>query len=227
MAPKTYLVCDVLKFNKHSYSSPIQQELEGLESEGQQETSLNLSDEYYYEGFHRYNCYHDYKHNRFGKVWNKIFNYYFEPTNFYLYYNETFKLILVSIKTDVGLDFIDKLNKSSYYEIKPIEIDFMAMYPFILEINGAWIANINQTYLKTAGYFGPHVNKSEEFKQAAKIGEVSSLMLKYVSPLKEEITIGISKKGSITLYDSFDRIEDEIYIILDIYNKLIRPTQSA
>ena len=53
---------------------------------------------------------------------------------------------------------------------------------------------------------------------------MSSLRLVYVHPESGgELDVGISKKGSVTLYNTFDRVEDEIDVVLDIYNKLIKP----
>lgn len=219
---KAYLICDVKKFLKDSHLIPIQ--LEAIEYEGNPEIKVSLRDQTFYKTFDRYDCHHDYKHKKHGRVFNRTFTYYFEPTDFYMYYKKDRNISLIQTKTDIGLDFIKTLTASDYYDIKAVNVNFVTMYPLITEITGGWIADLNQTYLKTAGYFGPNVNKSEEFKQAAEIGEVSSLLMKYVSPNSgEELTIGISKKGSVVLYDTFERIEDEIDVVLDIYEKLINP----
>lgn len=219
---KSYLICDVIHFHKTSHQIPIQQEI--FKTEGNPETSLNIIDHNYHKTFDRYSCHHDYKHNKFGKVYNQTFSYYFEPVNFYMYYDKDQRLALIGTKTDVAIDFIKKLSENGYHELHPVEINLALMYPLIMEIRGVWISNLNQTYLKTAGFFGPNVNKSEEFKQASEIGDVSSLRLVYVHPESgEELDVGISKKGSVTLYNTFDRVEDEIDVVLDIYNKLIKP----
>lgn len=219
--PKAYLICDVEKFDSDSYLIAIQEKL--FEDEGQAEIKISLSDKNYYQEFDRYNCHHDYKHRMFGKVFGKTFHYYFEPKDFYMYYQRHNKLALIQTKTEIALDYIKRLTQSNHFDIKPVNINFVKMYPLITEITGGWIADLNQTYLKTAGYFGPNVNKSEEFKQAAQIGEVSSLQIKFLSNFGEELYIGISKKGSIILYDTFERIEDEINVVMDVYNKLIKP----
>lgn len=222
---KAYLVCDVEKFLQDSYLVPIQQQIEELRTEGTPEIRIKLKDSIYCEGFARYNCHHEYIRKQHGIVYGQEFNYYFEPKDFYLYYSKDKELSLLQAKTEITLDFINHLNYSGYYSFNPIKINFVNMYPLITEITGGWVANLKKTFLKTAAYYGPNVNKSDEFIQAAKIGEVSHLQIKYVSPFSgEELTVGISSKGSVILYDSFERIEDEINIVLSIYETLIKPS---
>lgn len=219
---KSYLICDVAHFHKTSHLIPIQQEL--FETEGNPEISLNIINHDYHREFDRYDCHHDYKHNRSGKVYDQTFSYYFEQVDFYMYYNKDQRLALIGTKTDIAIDFVKKLSGDGHHEMNPVEINLAAMYPLIMEIRGVWISNLNQTYLNTAGYFGPNVNRSEEFKQASEIGDVSSLRIVYVHPESgEELDVGISKRGSVTLYSTFDRVEDEIDVVLDIYDKLIKP----
>ncbi|MBO8169305.1 MAG: hypothetical protein H0Z35_09005 [Thermoanaerobacteraceae bacterium] len=224
--PKSYLICAVEKFyDDEFYQMPIQEAL--FEHEGEAVINYKLTRKDFYQGYDQYTCHHDYKHKKYGKVFNQFFTYYFEPVDFYMYYNRNKSILLIQTKTDIARDYIRILNSSKAFDCQPVPIDFAKMYPLITEVSGAWIADLKRTYLKTAGLFGPNVNKSEEFKIAAEEGEVSSLQLQYVSKLtKEEHTIAISKKSSIVLYDTFDMIEDELDLVLDVYETLINIGQS-
>lgn len=218
---KSYLITYVEKFEQQSFLLPIQESF--FEYEGEAEVQLQVDKTEFYSGFNQYKCHHDYKHKKFGKAFNKTFSYYFEPKDFYLYYNKTDSLALIQTKTDIALDYIDKINSSGFYKLIPVKVDFTSMYPLIPEVSGAWIADLKRAYLKTAGYFGPNVNKDEEFKKAAEEGQVSSLQMRYISQVsREEHTVTISKKGSIVIHDTLDTIEDELEVVLDIYKTLFK-----
>jgi hypothetical protein len=222
MTAKSYLICKVERFNdQESYLVPIQESF-GDVYEGEAEIRIKLIHKNYHQSFNRYNCHHDFKHKKHGKAFNKYFTYYFEPIDFNMYYCSNSSLALVQTKTEISLDFIKQLNDKGYYKLLPTEINFKAMAPFITEMSGVWISNLKRTHVKTAGFFGPHVNRSEEFKEAAGEGEVSSIQMNYLSPFSgEEHTIGISQKGSVVLYDRFQTITDELDLIINIYETLI------
>lgn len=219
---KAYLVCHSNKFIKDHYLIPIQNDLLEDDVEGAPETYIKPAKENYFLNFDKYICHHDYKHNAHGRVFQKSFSYYFEPLNFYTYNNPSNALTLIQTKTDVALDFISKLSQTGEYNVEPVVVDFKSMIPHIDEVAGAWIADLKRAHLKTAGFFGPHVNKSEEYKRAAEEGNVSSISIKFTSNSKE-YTVLISGKGSIVLYDSFNTIEEELDLILQIYEQLIKP----
>jgi hypothetical protein len=219
---KAYLVCDTKIFNKDDFLVPIQQKL--IEDEGSSEISIKINKKNFHLSFDQYLCHHDYIHNKSGIVYGKRFTKYFEPIDFYTYYKEESNLSFIQAKSDVALDFIRQLNDTKYYQFEPIKIDFKMMLPLITEVSGAWIANLKRAHLKTAGYFGPNVHKSEEYKEAASEGNVSSIQMKFISENnKEEYYIAITQKGSIVLYDSFQTIEKELEIVYEVYNKLIYP----
>lgn len=219
---KAYLVCTSYKFNEKDYYLPIQGDL--LDVEGEPETFIKFNNKNFHRNFDQYICHHDFRHNRSGRVFKKDFTYYFEPLDFYTYHNPNNDLTLVQTKTEIAIDFIQKLRSTNKYDMEPVDIDFNSMIPHIPEVGGAWIANLKRAHLKTAGYFGPHVNKSDEYKEAAREGNVSSIQMNYIGrATNKEYTVTISKKGSIVLYDSFNTIEEEIDLIHEIYNHLINP----
>jgi len=220
---KAYLACNTFKFHTiQSYMIPIQEEL--FEDEGSSEIKLELKHIDFHLDFDQYLCHHDFMHKKNGRVFGKNFTYYFEPLNFYTYFKSAEDLSFIQTKTDAALDFIKRINNTKLYNLEPVKIDFTRMYPLITEVGGAWIADLNRAHLKTAGFFGPNVHKSEEFIDAAAEGNVSSIRMKYVShKSKEEFSIAISKKGTIVLYDTIETIEQELDLVEEIYQTLIKP----
>ncbi|MFD2628819.1 hypothetical protein [Oceanobacillus kapialis] len=220
--PKAFLLCETNKFKKEDFLVPIQQSL--FEEEGESVVSLNLNQDDFHLNFDQYLCHHDYVHNTRGRVFNKDFNYYLEPLSFYAYLKADEELLFTQTKTDAALDFISKLNNTKEFLLSPVSIDFKKMIPLITEVAGAWIADLKRTHLKTAGYFGPNVHRSEEYKEAAAEGNVSSIQMYYTSIKSgNEHYVAISKKGSIILYDTFPTIEEEIDMVYEIYSKFIKP----
>lgn len=219
---KTYLICQTQRFNKEDFLVPIQQKL--IEDEGSSEISLRLNRSNFHLGFEQYICHHDFIHNKSGRVFNKIFTHYFEPLSFYTYYRDDLQLVFLQTKTDPALDFVQKINSTKHYQIDPIVIDFKKVLPLITEVAGAWIADLKRAHLKTAGFFGPNVHKSEEYKIAASEGNVSSIRMKYISDKDQnEYSVAISKKGSIVIYDTMSTVEDELDLVFEVFNKLIKP----
>ncbi|WP_121639514.1 hypothetical protein [Virgibacillus sp. Bac330] len=221
---KAFLICIIKKFPQKDFLVPIQQEFDLLETEGKPVTSIQINTENFHINFDQYKCHNDYIHNKSGRVFNRDFNYYFEPLDFHSYYKKDDSLLLVQTKTDAAIDFVNRLNNTKEYDIKPVDIDFKNMIPLITEVSGAWFADLKRTHLKTAGYFGPNVNKSEEYKEAASEGNISSIHLKYISTRNnKEHYVVISKKGSVILYDTLQTPEEELDIIDEIYRELINP----
>ncbi len=220
---KPFLLCNVNRFKTDAYNLPMQQELE-ITTEGVPEIWIKPEIKKFYQSFDQYYCHHEYKHRKFGRIRDITFHYYFEPVDFYAYYDKSLNLCILQVKTDIALDYIDKLNTYSEYDLKAIEMDFSQMYSKLPYVSGAWVGQLKDTNIKTKGLFGNNVHESEEFKIAASVGKVSGLNLNFISQItNEEHYINISSKGSITLYDTFNTLQDELDIIMEIYKKLISP----
>lgn len=140
-----------------------------------------------------------------------------------MFYNKSINLALISLKTAIALDFINKLNSYKLYNFTPVEIDFEYILPRINEMSGVWVSDLRRVNVKTIGFFGHHVNKSKEFEEISKEGNVSAVIIAYTNfKTREEHKIGISKKGTVTLYDTFNQLEDELEIIMALYNDIIK-----
>lgn len=220
LAPKSYMICQTDISFKTEYFVPTQLDL----MEEQPVVSLRLNQGDFHLGFDQYLCTYDFVHNKSGRANGQYFSRYLEEKKFYTYYNKSHETALIQVNSEVALEFVRELNTTHEFNLNPVKIHFDKIIPLLPEVAGAWIADLNRTHLKTAGFFGPNVHKSEEYKQAAAEGNISSLQMKYISNSNsQEHTINISKKGSLTIYDRLQTVEDEISLINDIYQKLIYP----
>ena len=52
------------------------------------------------------------------------------------------------------------------------------MTPILPAITGAWFCELNLKYVNSAGYFGQHVNRSDQFKMAADTITLNLLSIK-------------------------------------------------
>ncbi len=220
--PKSFVFFEVQLFSqKTEFLIPIQKEL--LENEGEQISSLKLQTKQFINKFNKYICHHDLKVKRFGKVYGKTFNHFFEPKDFNLFLNKEDALCVIQTNIDTATDFVNQLNDSKEFSLSKVDINFEGMYPLINEVAGAWIADLKRTHLKKAGFFGPNVHKSEDFKAAAEEGNVSAIQMRYLGSDHQEHYVAISKKGAISLYDQLSSVEEEITLALEIYNTLVKP----
>lgn len=217
----SYLLCDINNFyNKDNYLKPIQQEL--LPNEGKPEVRVELKSNFFHNGFKQYRCHHDFRHNVFGKVYGHEFNYFLEPLDFNMFKNDD--IALISVRKEVALDFINHLSETGHYNLDPVEVNFTNMYPLITEVSGAWIADLKRAHVRTAAFFGSNVNKSTDFLDAASEGNVSSIRINFVFRGRE-YSILISKDGIVVIQTLVDTFEDEIDLVMDIYEKLINPAR--
>lgn len=217
-----FLIGKSERFEYNHYFEPMQGDL--LDVEGEAQTSMVLNRRSFYQNLDRFECHHDYRHNKKGRVFQKDFNYYFEPADFLTYHDPNSGLTLIQVKTEIALDYIIKLNNSGYFKIEAVKMKFDKMIPYIDEIKGAWISDLKGAHLKTAGYFGPYVNLSEEYKETAEEGNVSSMVIQFISSKDgNEYTITLSNKGSIYVSNNLESIEDELDLVLEVYRKLIKP----
>lgn len=218
-----FLIGKANNFECQNFFKPMQESLLN-NIEGESSTSMKIKQKLFYKGLDQYDCHHDFKHNKKGRVFQRDFSYYFEPFDFLTYHNSNDGLTLVQIKTEIALDYVHQLNLSGYFNIEPVMMRFDKMIPYIHEIKGAWISELKGAHLKTAGYFGTNVNLSEEYKETAEEGKISSMVIQFISNKNgTEYTITLSNKGSIYISNKLDSIEDGLDLVLEVFNKLIKP----
>lgn len=224
---KTYLICNLISFpNTASYLLSQQQTL--LDDEGPAEIKFNLEQTNFFKSFNKYNAHHDFKVMKKGRIKNHNFDFFYEPLDFNFYIDTTRSIMLVRIKTDVALDFVSKFNDEKPFFIQPITINFQKIIAQINDISGAWFADLNKHHLKSAGYFGDGVDKSQEYQDAAKIGNISAINFKYPAKFNnEEYAVTISSKGSLYLRESLTDEKEELDVVLEIFDNLLKTTISS
>lgn len=246
----SYRFAVVNKFNNSEYFKPIQLTLENMEEEaeckyhlvGENEITFErkdfsitdpeiiLTDRAHFDlpssiSIDKYQMYIDVVVNKKGKVFHQKFHRYLEPNEFYSYHiKELDILVFGGSQKDVVKQFIYEMNTdpNSGLELENIEVDFKNLQPLIPVISGVWFGDMNKQYLRTAGYFGKHVDKSEEFKRALDDNaKISQLIFDYLFQ-NERYTVGITKDCSIILYS---RIKDRITKIPDIKSEILLAAQ--
>lgn len=256
MAAVSYKFCKVKKFTSISgYYKPVQLTLEGMEEEAEckfQKTETEYS--YTRDNLsvkqldiisneinqipdqiivNLYKAYVDIVVNKKGKVFHEIFYKYLEPNEFIIYYVKEINIFIFgSASKDAVNQFIDYVNtdKNSGLELEPIEVDFKALQPLIPVIIGVWFGDMNKQYLKTAGYFGNHVDRSKEFTEAIEgKAKISQLLFNYEFK-NEFFTVAVTRKGAVVLYSRIKDektktpdIQSEIQLALQIFINFILP----
>lgn len=225
----SYYFCHAHRFYENVYVVSRQEELideDGLAFfEGEPTSEIRPLQESHFPNFSTFSCKHDIKEKVFGRVFGRNFNYYLKPNEFFSFYNSIEELALFRLNIDASEDFVRTLNLEKVYKLEKIQIDFATLIPRVAEVSGLWISEIQSMNLSTAGYYGNDVHRNPEVQDMMKNGKISFIQIKYAkNAISEEYTIGISSKGAVNLYNKFHTISDELEIIMDIYEKLLKPS---
>ncbi|WJE24511.1 hypothetical protein [Bacillus cereus] len=221
---KTFFICNAIKFPAEAFSTDSQLQLvepDGLGlTEGEPTTRLLPSNKVYLDDFHTYDCYHETTEKVFGKVFGKNFAYYLRPHEFYSFCNFEKELAFFRLNTDSSEEVIKLLNAQPNYKISKFDINFAKIITKLHEISGMWVKVDNNQNLNSAAYFGKDVDRDPGVQEMIENGELSYIQMKFIKDGHEH-KIGISKRGSITLYNNYQNLEAELEMIWDIYIKLL------
>lgn len=226
--PSTYLIARANNFNKDYTINPSVQsglvDEDGLNiTEGEPETTMSFltTAQVGSKEIHIYKVHHDYKVKKTGKVFDRIFHYYLDPKDFYLYYYEVEDLVIVRAQKDVAKAFLEYLSDTfprfKYEVIKP---NLKSIMSKVDGLKGAWIAVIKDG-VNTEAYFGNEVENDEDVRNGVENEKATYITFIYTFADKE-IYCGISKKGNITLYDDSLTDDQKQEIILQVYAHLIQ-----
>jgi hypothetical protein len=129
--------------------------------------------------------------------------------------------LLVRTKADIAKDFIERLRKGvDDFDALDRQVNFQELRPYLTYISGAWFADMRTANLSSAGMFGSHVDRSGEFTRAARHGTLRSLTIFY-KHREAQYHVMITSSGTIVVYDSFDSLEEELDLVLDIKRQLL------
>jgi hypothetical protein len=255
----SFRFCKVLEFkNTKGYFRPLQLTIEGTEEEAECKYIRSNIDDLVFDRseletnpvnidqsiiiknsdlppkvtISHYDGYIDLVVKKKGKVFNQVFYRYLEPNEFIIYHIKELNLFMFGAAQDVVDGFIREMNSNpgSGMKLEAIEIDFTSLQPLIPVIIGVWFGDMNKQYLRTAGYFGKNVDKSEEFNKALQgNAKISQLLFNYTFK-NEPYTVGITRTGSVILYsrvkDPKTKIPDqrsEIQLAIQILINFILP----
>jgi hypothetical protein len=235
----SYAICNVQRFeNRDNYRVPSQGILCGVEIPP--ESYYMIKDPSYCTftinntacSIANYEAFQDVKQNKHGRIADRTFTWYLEPHQFNIYHIATHNLLIIAAGKKTVESFIGQMesDKNSGLLCKRIEIDFKKIQSLIPIISGAWFDELQRArpYIAAAGYFGNHVDKSEEFKSASEAGVISALSLPY-NFKGRDIKISITKNGTIVLYNRFTNqitkapdIPSELELVINVYHQYIK-----
>lgn len=180
-----------------------------------------------------YDAYIDIVINQAGKVYNKPFTRFLSPHQFNIYYlRELGYFLFADTQQDVVTEFVDSMNidSNSGLKLEPIEVDFDTLRPLVDVITGIWFGDMKEQYLKSAGYFGRHVDRSNPVQEALRDkAKIRSLLFDYTYNF-EDLTVSVTKSGSVILYSRIKDpktkkpdIKSEISLVTQIFVNFILP----
>jgi hypothetical protein len=192
------------------------------------ETTVTQTQEDFRPGVARYVVSHDFRATLKspGRAKGFTFTEYITTQKFPIYVEEASsdesRCLIVATKAEVSKDFVTRLTKKrdDFLAIQR-ELDFAALRPALPVVTGAWFHEMTVANLSSSGMFGPHVDRSKEFKHAERHGKLKNLTTPY-SYNGIECLIQIGIHGGVVLYDAFDE-ETALAVILDVKSRLLDP----
>lgn len=219
--PKSYAVRTITgKKPESSFFKNVQQAV--MEGDETRNTEYKLAQKCFMSDVDRYWAYHELLIKKSGRANGKLFDKYYEPHRFPFFHDRERNLIYICTKKQVVRSFLDTSNL--HKDWPNVKINYSAMEPLLPAITGAWFCELKQAYVSTAGYFGQHVDRSEDFKKAAKLGSISVLYINTPGEDGNEHRVGITAEGAIVLSKNMELEEDEIKLVTNVYDNYIAPT---
>lgn len=214
---------DVDFFKEDGFFLPQQQNFIN-EHEGHQDISIELNSNKM-DSLLIYNCHYDKKVKKRIKIsYELIYDSYFEPSDFKIYYNKEKKVIFVGASSELTLAFCKELNDSCLFKLQGFKFDMKDIISKIDLISGLWIGEIKEMHLKSVGFYGENVNHSKKAQDTLNDSEteISSFIATYYSSFfGREFSLLFSKKGSITIHDSLSSDEEYFTLLNEIFEQLL------
>jgi hypothetical protein len=219
--PKSFAVRTVIgKKPETSFFIAVQQA--AMDGDETRNTEYKLAQESFFDNIDRYWAYHELLVKKPGRANGKMFSQYYEPHKFPFFYDRDRNLIYIGTKKQVVHSFLETSHLIKDWP--GVKIDYKTIAPLLPTVTGAWFCELKQAYVSAAGYFGQHVDKSDDFKKAAQLGSISVLYINTTGYDGNEYRVGITSEGSIVLSKNMELEEDEIKLVASVYDKYIAPT---
>ena len=211
---------------EEEFSMELQQAIPDCGIDEEARTNYKLVDACICENVSKYEANHELKIRRKGRANGGQFQYYYEPLPFPFYHDLSRDLILLGTRKKVAQSFLMATELDGNWPAVPI--DYMRVLPLLPPITGAWFCKMKQQYLTAAGYFGNHVDRSDEYKRAAASGQISVLYVNVPWPSGgPEVRVGITSEGVIVLSQDLEPEEDRIKLVSHVYETYIVPTLAS
>lgn len=169
-----------------------------------------------------YDCEHDFKQNKIGKVFNHLFEYYFVPNFFKSYYFKNDNLFIINTSTDPAIDFISKLNTQNNSNIVIKNVNFEKLLKKLTNVKGIWISDIKAQNLSASGLFGDQVDQSTEFDRIKEKGKVSYVTFTIENMYHRSLSVGVTQNSAIIISNKLDKPEEGIEVAKKIYDTLLK-----
>jgi len=189
-------------------------------------TTVRLKDAEFGDGVSRYICDHDFLTNlRYpGRARNMQFEQFVTKYEFPLYLaresDQDRPTIIVSTKSKVAEDFVARMNKRDDFQAIERHLDVQRLRTLLHNIRGAWFNKMEVSNLSTTGLFGPHVDRSEEFKRAERRGNLQSLIVPHKYHDGDYVLM-ITERGTVVVYDALETEAEGVNLIKDVKRKLL------
>lgn len=190
--------------------------------EGYGDTKISQVNSTKNENIIEYDCEHDFKQNKIGKVFDHFFEYYFIPTSFKSFYIKNEKIFIVNTGTDPAIDFISILNTQNNSNISTANVDFDKLLKKLENVNGIWISNIKTQNLSASGLFGDQVDQSTEFDRIKEKGNISYVTFTIENVYHRPLLVGVTQNSSIIISNKLDKPEEGIEVAKKIYDTLLK-----
>jgi hypothetical protein len=189
-------------------------------------TTVALKNAEFRDGVARYICNHDFltKLKYPGRARNMQFEQFVTNYQFPLYLfrqaDQDRPMIIISTKGPVAENFIERLNHRENFQGIERHVDFERLRALLKNIRGAWFHKMTVSNLSTTGLFGPHVDRSDEFKHAERRGKLHSLIVPHRFH-DAEYVLTITERGTVVVFDTLETEEEGVDLIGDVQRKLL------
>jgi hypothetical protein len=204
----------------------LQIRLRGLNNRENVHTTVELVKENFREGVDQFAVEHDFlvKLKYPGRVSDVQFDEYVSPYRFPIYVDRSNQdeapILIVQTKGKVAADFVRRMTLQSSFLALERQLDFQSLRPQIEVITGGWFGQMRAANISSAGMFGSHVDKSDEFIRAERIGTLRQLLCPIMHN-DSTYSVSIMSNGGVVLFDSFDTPEDALDLVLHIKRSLL------
>lgn len=129
-----------------------------------------------------YRVYHEAVRKQLGRTYEgHEFTSFFARNEFNAYLDRSSNRLICSTSKRVAHSLADTLNKEKprSFNADFLSLDLGTIRPRVKEINGVWVSEMSQPFLRCIGLYGPNVDRSDMCKLAESLGVANSLLISY------------------------------------------------